>query len=319
MGVLAGAQSGARSRQLKQTRLALGAVAFEIIAHPRTESQLARREFLPQVKHALEGRYTVEREIGRGGAARVFSAKDQQGGAVALKVLHPQLAVSVTAERFLREIAFLERLEHPHIAKLVDYGESEFLLYYIMEFVDGPTAREHITRQGAMSVEEGLKLGQDVLSALRFAHEHGIVHRDVKPENIVLSDRGAVLLDFGIARAVAQSGNDRLTRSGFAVGTTAYMSPEQIEGLDDLDHRSDIYSLGCVLFECFAGQPPFSAGHEDVVLRMHLKPGQMPNLADLKDDLPPGVSDVVMRALEQRREDRWQSAEEMANALSGGD
>ena len=238
------------------------------------------------------------------------------GQPVALKVLHPQLAVSVTAERFLREIAFLERLDHPSIAKLVDYGESEFLVYYIMEYVAGPTAREHMTRQGEMSIDDSVQLALDVLSALQYAHENGIVHRDVKPENIVLSDRGAVLLDFGIARAVAQSGADRLTRSGFAVGTSTYMSPEQIEGADDLDHRSDIYSLGCVLFECLAGQPPFSASHEDLVLRMHLDPGEVPNLSNERDDLPAGLSDVVGRALRHERDDRWQSAEAMAAALS---
>jgi serine/threonine-protein kinase len=266
---------------------------------------------------ALEGKYTVDREIGRGGAARVFSAKDANGDLVALKVLHPQLAVSVTAERFLREIAFLEKIDHPNIAGLIDAGESEFLVYYVMEFIEGPTAREHMTRLGAMEVVDSVKMGNDLLSALRYAHERGIVHRDVKPENIVLSDRGAVLLDFGIARAVAQSGTDRLTRSGFAVGTSSYMSPEQIEGADDLDHRSDIYSVGCVLFESIAGSPPFAASHEDLVLRMHLDPADRPNLAKAMDDVPNNVVEAVNRALEHEREDRWQSAEEMKEALGG--
>jgi len=280
------------------------------------EYQTLRREFLPQVQEALKGKYTVDREIGRGGAARVFGAKDTEGKRVALKVLHPQLAVSVTAERFLREIAFLEKIDHPNIAGLIDYGESEFLVYYVMEFNDGPTAREHMTRQGAMDVEDVIQLGDDLLSALQYAHEKGIVHRDVKPENIVLTDSGAVLLDFGIARAVAQSGNDRLTRSGFAVGTSSYMSPEQIEGADDLDHRSDIYSLGCVLFECLAGQPPFSSSHEDLVLRMHLDPGDRPDLTASRDDLSPGLVELVGKALEHEREARWQSAEEMLAALA---
>ena len=264
----------------------------------------------------MEGKYTVDREIGRGGAARVFSAKDPSGSPVALKVLHPQLAVSVTAERFLREIAFLEKIDHPHIAGLIDYGESEYLLYYVMEFVDGPTAREHMTRKGAMDVPDVMQMGDNLLNALRYAHERGIVHRDVKPENIVLAERGAVLLDFGIARAVAQSGTDRLTRSGFAVGTSSYMSPEQIEGADDLDQRSDIYSLGCLLFECLAGQPPFSASHEDVVLRMHLDPKDKPDLSQSRDDLPSGLAELVGRALEHERNDRWPSAEEMNAALA---
>jgi len=294
-----------------------GSTALRLGFNPwHSEYKALRREFLPQVQQALEGKYTVDREIGRGGAARVFSAKDTDGNRVALKVLHPQLAVSVTAERFLREIAFLEKIDHPNIAGLIDYGESEYLLYYVMEFVDGPTARERMTRQGAMEVAEVIRMGDDLLSALRYAHERGIVHRDVKPENIVLAERGAVLLDFGIARAVAESGTDRLTRSGFAVGTSSYMSPEQIEGADDLDHRSDIYSLGCLLFECLAGQPPFTASHEDVVLRMHLDPNQKPDLSQSRDDLPPGLADVVGRALEHERGARWSSAEEMNEALA---
>lgn len=236
---------------------------------------------------------------------------------MALKVLHPQLAVSVTAERFLREIAFLQRIAHPRISRLLDCGESQYLVYYVMEYIEGPTLRERLTRAGELSLEETVRAGCELLEALEYAHGLGIVHRDVKPENIVLASRGAVLLDFGIARAVQQSGTDRLTRSGFAVGTSAYMSPEQIEGRDELDQRSDLYSLGCVLYECLAGRPPFVAGHDEVVLHMHLE-GRAEPLAFLRADVPEAIAGVVMRAIEPVPDARWSSAAEMRDALKRG-
>jgi serine/threonine-protein kinase len=265
------------------------------------------------VQQALQGKYTVEREIARGGAARVFFARDVQGEPVALKVLHPQLAVSVTADRFLREIAFLQRIDHPRIGRLLDYGESEYLVYYVMQFFEGPTLREHLRRVTTATVEETLRLGDELLDAIRYAHDLGIVHRDVKPDNIVLTAGGAVLLDFGIARAVAQSGTDRLTRSGFAVGTSSYMSPEQVQGAEDLDHRSDIYSVGCVLYECLGGSPPFAAAHDELVLRMQVD-ARAEDVRSVRPDAGP-LADVVMRALEPRREDRWQTAADMRQAL----
>ncbi len=208
------------------------------------------RDLLPMVRQALSGRYEVDREIGRGGAARVFAARASDGRLVALKVLHPQLAASVAAERFFREIHHLAPLEHPHIARLIDYGEEDWVLYYVMDYVEGPTLKQHLQAVRRAGISDTLRIAHDVLDALACAHDRGIVHRDVKPENILLAPQGAVLVDFGIARAVSQAGADRLTRSGFAVGTSAYMSPEQIAGSDDIDARSDIYSLGCVLFEC---------------------------------------------------------------------
>lgn len=276
-----------------------------------------RRNFLATVRKALADRYSVERELARGGAARVFLAHDRDGGPVALKVLHPQLAVSVAADRFLREIGILSNLEHPRIARFLDYGEAEWLLYYVMTFVEGPTLREHLTRSEKASVDDAVSIAIDLLEALEYAHGEGIVHRDVKPDNIVLSPDGAVLVDFGIARAIASAGTDRLTRSGFAVGTSAYMSPEQVEGKPDIDQRSDIYSLGCVLFECLAGRPPFTAAREEIVLRMHLeKPA--PSVTDFRDDTPSSLAAAVERALRTRLQDRWQSAAEMKQALAGG-
>ena len=214
-----------------------------------------RRDMLALVRQAFSGRYEVEREVGKGGNARIFLARDPSGQAVALKILHPELLVSVAADRFLREIRLASQLDHPHIARLLDSGEQEWLVYYVMSYVEGATLREYLDSSSRLSIAETRRLAGDLLSALDHAHAHKIIHRDVKPANVVLSSEGAVLLDFGIARAVAASGTDQLTRSGIAVGTSTYMSPEQITALTDIDYRCDLYSLGCVLFECLAGQP----------------------------------------------------------------
>jgi len=272
------------------------------------------RDLLPVVQKAVQGKYTVERQIARGGAARVFLAKDAEGATVALKVLHPELAVSVTADRFLREISFLSSIEHPKISKLIDFGESDWLVYYVMPYVQGPTLREHLKSVGRASINDTQIVAADLLGALQYAHDRDIVHRDVKPENIVLSADGPILVDFGIARAIASSGQNRLTRSGFAVGTSTYMSPEQVMGADDIDHRSDIYSLGCVLYECLAGRPPFVASREEIVLSMHHQENPE-DIRALRKDVPESLAEVVNRALEKAPEDRWQSASEMREAL----
>jgi len=272
------------------------------------------RDLLPLVRQALASRYTVDREIGRGGAARVFSATDGSGRPVALKVLHPQLAASVAADRFLREIKFVSQLDHPRIARLLDYGEGDWIVYYVMDYVPGPTLRAHLDRVRRASVSDTLHIAHDILSALACAHQRSIVHRDVKPENVVLSPSGAVLVDFGIAKAVADAGSDRLTRSGFAVGTSAYMSPEQIGGMDSIDARSDIYSLGCVLYECLAGRPPFDDPFEDLVLTKH-QTAEVPDVRDSRPETPAALAESIFRAMAKAREDRWVSAEAMQAAL----
>lgn len=271
---------------------------------------------LALVRQAFTGRYEVEREIGRGGNARIFLARDPGGRAVALKILHPELLVSVAADRFLREIKLARQLDHAHIARLLDSGEREWLVYFVMTYEEGPTLREHLARSGPLSVAETIRLAGDLLDALEHAHVHGIVHRDVKPDNVVLANRGAVLLDFGIARAVAASGSDRLTRSGIAVGTSTYMSPEQITALKEIDHRSDLYSLGVMLFECLAGQPPFTHRNEAVVLQLHLTQ-PAPDVRTLRPETPPELAVGIARALLKAPEDRWQTAAAMRDALAG--
>jgi serine/threonine-protein kinase len=270
---------------------------------------------LALVRQAFVGRYEVEREIGRGGNARIFLARDTSGQPVALKILHPELLVSVAADRFLREIKLASRLNHPHIARLIDSGEQDWLVYYVMSYAEGLTLRERLDTSPQLSLQETLRLAGDLLGALEHAHGLGIIHRDVKPANVVLSSEGAVLLDFGIARAVIASGTDQLTRSGIAVGTSTYMSPEQITALADIDHRSDLYSMGCMLFECLAGQPPFCHRNEAVVLQLHLTQ-TAPDVRTLRRDTPPELASGIAKALSKAPKDRWRSAAEMRDALA---
>ena len=205
-------------------------------------------------------------------------------------------------------------MNHPRIARMLDFGESGYLIYYVMDFVDGPSLRDYLRRERRVSVADTMHIACDLLGALDYAHGRGIVHRDVKPENIVLARGGAVLMDFGIARAVATSGNERLTRSGFTVGTSAYMSPEQVAGEPDIDHRGDLYSLGCVLFECLAGRPPFTHPLEELVLQMQ-RESPPPDVSAIRGDVSAPLCHAINRAIAKRREERWQAAGEMAAVL----
>jgi len=268
-----------------------------------------------RVREALSARYNVITSVGRGGNATLFGAYDEQGQKVAIKVLHPELAVSVAADRFLREIRYASQLNHPHIARLLDSGETDYLLWFVMPFVPGETLRQVVRRERMLPIDRAVRVATEVLDALAHAHEHGLAHRDIKPDNIVCSgESGAILVDFGIARAIATSGEDRVTRSGFVVGTEEYMSPEQAGGSPDIDGRTDIYSLGVVLFEALAGRPPFSAASAAAVLDMqqHAPP---PDLRKLRRDVPRALSDTVMKSLAKAREARWQTASDMRRAL----
>jgi serine/threonine-protein kinase len=273
-----------------------------------------RRELLPMVQEALRDRYTVERELARGGAGRVFLARTLEGVPVALKVLHPELVVTATADRFLREIRFLSKLSHPNVARLLDYGEQDWLVYLAMDYIEGPTLKQHLMRVRMASISDTIHIAKGLLSALAYAHSHGVVHRDVKPDNIVLASNGPMLLDFGIARAIEAAGDEKLTRSGFTVGTSAYMSPEQVLAVKDLDSRSDLYSLGCVLFESLTGRPPFVHRSEAVVLQLQ-QTEAAPDVAQLRRETPANLANAVMRALKKEREGRWPSANAMLEAL----
>ena len=212
-----------------------------------------------RLKAALADRYTIERELGAGGMATVYLAEDTKlHRKVALKVLRPELAAALGPDRFLREIEIVAKLHHPHILALHDSGEADEFLYYVMPYVEGESLRDRLTREKQLPVDDALQIAREVADALDAAHDGGVVHRDIKPENILLERNHALVADFGIARAIDRAGGDRLTETGIALGTPAYMSPEQAAGGTHLDHRSDLYSLGCVLYEMLGGEPPFT-------------------------------------------------------------
>lgn len=275
---------------------------------------MSSRDLVERVRKALGDRYTVITAVARGGNATLFGAFDAQGQKVAIKVLHPELAVSVAADRFLREIRYAAQLDHPHITPLLDSGETDYLLWFVMPFVGGDTLRQVLRRDRRLPIDRAVTIATDILEALDHAHSRGLAHRDIKPDNVVCSPSGAMLVDFGIARAIATSGEDRVTRSGFVVGTEEYMSPEQASGSPDIDGRTDLYSLGVVLFEAITGRPPFSAASAAAVLDMqqHHAP---PNLRGARRDVPKPLSEAVMKALTKAREARWQTADEMRQAL----
>ena len=211
-------------------------------------------ELLAKLQASLAGRYVIERQLGRGGMATVYLAQDlQHERPVALKVLHPELAASLGAERFQREIRMAAKLQHPHILGVYDSGSIDEYLWFTMPFVEGESLRDRIDREGQMSIPEAVRITREAALALDFAHRHGVVHRDIKPENILLIDGQAMVADFGIARAM-QGGDESLTQTGMSIGTPAYMSPEQASGEKNIDARTDIYALGCVLYEMLAGE-----------------------------------------------------------------
>lgn len=272
------------------------------------------RDLLPIVQATLAGRYHVEAEIGRGGAARVFRAIDATGQPVALKILRPELVVTVTADRFLREIEIIQRLDHPRIGRLIDSGQSDWLIYYAMPFIPGPSLQQVLQQRGRITPADTARVARDLLDGLAHAHARSVVHRDVKPDNILIASDGAILVDFGIARAIELAGTDRLTKSGMAVGTSRYMSPEQIMGEATIDPRSDLYSLGCVLFECLAGRPPYQHPNELAVLELH-RSAPIPDIAALVPGVPPSLAAAIGRALGKAPSDRWNSAAEMRAVL----
>ena len=263
----------------------------------------------------LDGQYTIEREIGRGGMATVYLARDRRHNrAVAIKLLQPELTTAATAERFLREIEITAKLQHPHILTLIDSAARDGLVYYVMPHVQGESLRERLIWERQCNIEQAVQVARQVASALEYAHEHGVVHRDIKPENILLSAGQAMLADFGIARAIRDSGQATITAVGTPLGTPAYMSPEQVSGHREIDRRSDIYSLGCVLFEMLAGRPPFVAGTVGRVMQMHLTEPP-PAVATCRSAAPGALDSIVAKALAKDPDDRFQTAKEFGDAL----
>jgi len=273
-------------------------------------------ELIDRARAALADTYTIDRLLGRGGMASVFLAQDlRHRRSVAIKVLDPELAAVLGPDRFLREIEIAGRLQHPHILPMLESGTADGLLYYVMPYVEGESLRERLKREHQLPVEDALRLSREVAGALDDAHHHGVVHRDVKPENILLSGGQAMVADFGIARAIHVAGSLQGTPSGSLIGTPAYMSPEQAAGSTDLDGRSDVYSLGCVLYEMLAGQPPFTGATNESIVGQHLAVEPRPVTA-LRTAVPEAASNAIAKALAKMPADRFSTASQFAAALA---
>jgi serine/threonine-protein kinase len=274
-------------------------------------------DIIGRLTAALEGRYRIERQLGEGGMATVYLAEDlKHERRVAIKVLRPELAAMLGAERFLGEIKTTANLQHPHILPLFDSGEADGFLFFVMPYIDGETLRDRIDREKQLPVAEAVAIATKVAGALQAAHDKGIVHRDIKPANILLLANGEPqVADFGIALAVQEAGGGRLTETGLSLGTPYYMSPEQATADRDPDARSDIYSLGCVLYETLTGEPPFQGGTAQAILGRILTADPSPPSA-VRRSVPPHVDAAVLRSLDKLPADRFGSAAEMARALN---
>ncbi|HEY6224214.1 MAG TPA: protein kinase, partial [Gemmatimonadales bacterium] len=272
-------------------------------------------DLLDRLRTTLADRYTFDREVGRGGMATVYRAQDQKHHRpVAIKVLHPYLAVNLGPERFLREIQIAAQLQHPHIVPLYDSGQAGDLLYYVMPYVEGESLRQRLEREQRLPVDDAVYLGRAVLAALDYAHRHGVVHRDIKPENVMLHEGEAVVTDFGIAKAVTAAAASALTQTGATVGTPAYMSPEQAAGAAELDGRSDVYSLGCVVYEMLSGRTPFTGPTaQAIIAQCFTEPP--PPLRGTRGDLPEWLEPVVMKSLAKDAGDRYATAAQFSQAL----
>ncbi|MGH7583224.1 MAG: protein kinase domain-containing protein [Gemmatimonadales bacterium] len=267
----------------------------------------------------LSDRYTIERELGAGGMATVYLARDRKHGRqVALKVLRPEFAAAIGGERFLKEIRVTAQLDHPHILTLIDSGEAGGLLYYVLPYVRGDSLRQRLTRQPQLPIDVALRITRDVARALEFAHREGIVHRDVKPENIMLQADEAMLMDFGIALAVDDAAMSRLTGTGVWLGTPAYMSPEQSLGERDLDPQSDQYSLATVLYEMLAGECPYTAPNGQALIAKRLV-DPVPSVRRIRATVPTAVDRALLRALATAPADRFDSISAFAEALVATD
>jgi len=285
------------------------------MATPRLGGGVSTDPLLERLQASLRGRYDIEREIGRGGMAIVYVARDcRHDRSVAVKVFRPELAAAIGAERFLREIQLTAKLTHPHILPLYDSGEADGFLFYVMPFIEGETLGDLQAREGQLPLLQAVQIAREVAEALSHAHSYGIVHRDIKPQNIMLSGGHAVVADFGIARAVAEAGTVKLTETGIAVGTPAYMSPEQASGTDHVDARTDVYSLGCVLYEMLVGQAPFTGPTAQAVMARHSM-DQVPPPHTVRHSIPKDLEAIVFCALEKSPADRFRTAAEFADAL----
>ena len=277
-----------------------------------TDALLPVREALTE---SLGGRYAIERELARGGMATVYLARDAgDSRRVAIKVMHPALAAELGQERFLREIEIAASMAHPLIVPLTESGTAAGALYYVMPYVEGETLHDRLQREKRLPLEDALTIAHDVASALGYAHGRGVLHRDVKPENILLAGGRALVADFGLARAIGAADYTKLTKTGIIVGTVFYMSPEQVREDRDLDQRADVYSLGCILYEMLTGGPPYvGLSLTEVIMRILRAP--IPSVQPLRGDVPASVDAAIARALAKSAAERFATMEEFAAAL----
>ena len=272
-------------------------------------------ELQERLQAALANRYTIQREVGRGGMATVYLAQDlRHRRPVAVKILHPHLAANVGPERFQREVEIAARLSHPHILTLIDSGEVEGLLYYVMPFIEGESLRGRLDRERQLPVEDALEITRHVAAALAYAHGRGVIHRDIKPENVMLHEGEPMVTDFGIAKAVSAAGTENLTQTGTAIGTPAYMSPEQATGAADIDGRCDQYSLGCMLYEMLAGEPPFAGASAQVIIVKHFTEPP-PSVRAIRPVVPEAIDRAIVKALAKAPAGRFGSVLQFAQAL----
>ena len=270
---------------------------------------------LDRLEKALADKYDIERELGRGGMATVYLAKDRKHDReVALKVLHPELSSSLGPDRFLREIKVAARLNHPHILPLHDSGEANGFLYYVMPYVEGESLRSRLNRSGKLPLDEALYLARGIAGALDYAHRQRVVHRDIKPENIMLHEGEAMVMDFGIAKAVSVAAGENLTQTGMMVGTPAYVSPEQAAGEGEIDGRSDQYSLACMLFEVLTGKKAFTGSSAQAVLTKRFT-DPVPSLRKTDPTVPDEIDEAISKAMSKEPADRYTTSGEFAKAL----
>src|SRR5882762_6507268 len=274
-------------------------------------------DMLPRLSAALADRYVIERQIGSGGMATVYLARElKHDREVALKVLRPEIAAQLGAERFLKEIKITARLDHPHILTLIDSGESDGFLWYVQPYIRGESLRARLLREKQLGVDDAINIARQIAGALEHAHHHGVIHRDIKPENILLHEGEAMVADFGIALALSEAADPRLTETGFSLGSPQYMSPEQATGERHLDGRSDVYALGAVLYEMLAGVAPHTGQTSQAIISKLLTERPTP-LRAIRGTVPPAVESAVARALEKTPADRFPSAAAFAVALQG--
>ncbi|HKT60981.1 MAG TPA: serine/threonine-protein kinase [Gemmatimonadales bacterium] len=279
-------------------------------------------EFAAQVWNsladALSERYALERELGRGGMATVYLAREVAGGRpVAVKAMHPELASALGLERFRREMGIVGSLSHPGIVPLLDSGRADTLLYYVMPYVEGESLHDRLERERRLPTDEAVRIARQVADALSYAHSRGILHRDVKPDNILLAEHPAqaLIADFGLARAIGAADSTKLTKTGTIVGTVHYMSPEQVREDRTIDERSDVYSLGCVLYEMLTGAPPF-VGRTVTDLVMKILRTPPASVATVNASVPPALEQAIVRALAKAPAERFPTMRHLAAALS---